>query len=119
MIKLLEKIDVGIDVVEIKKFKEKPYEKNSSFYNKIFNQNEIKYCLKFIDPYKHFAAKFAVKEALKKSIQESIEFLDIMTDHNNHKPIVNFKGNKKYVFKTSLSHEKNIAVAIVISEIRE
>jgi len=116
---LLEKIDVGIDVVEIKKFKEKIYESNISFYKKIFNQNEIKYCLKFKEPYKHFAAKFAIKEALKKSIQESIELLDIMTDHNDHKPIVDFKENKKYVFKISLSHEKNIAVAIVISEIKE
>ena len=116
---MLEKIDVGIDVVEIKKFQEKAFEKNISFYEKIFNKNEIEYCLKFKDSYKHFAAKFAVKEALKKSIQESIEFLDIITDHNDHKPIVDFKENEKYVFKTSLSHEKNIAVAIVISEIRE
>jgi len=116
---LLEKIDVGIDVVEIKRFQEKSFEKNISFYEKIFNKNEIEYCLKFKDSYKYFAAKFAIKEALKKSIQESIELLDIMTDHNDHKPIVDFKENKKYVFKISLSHEKNIAVAIVISEIKE
>ncbi len=119
MIKLLEKIDVGIDVVEIKKFQEKAFEKNVSFYEKIFNKNEIEYCLKFKDSYKHFAAKFAVKEALKKAIKEPVEFLDIITDHNNHKPIVNFKGNKKYFLKTSLTHENNVAVAIVISEIKE
>ncbi len=38
---MLEKIDVGIDVVEIKKFQEKAFEKNVSFYEKIFNKNEI------------------------------------------------------------------------------
>ena len=116
---MLEKIDIGIDVVEIKKFQEKAFEKNVSFYEKIFNKNEIEYCLKFKDSYKHFAAKFAVKEALKKAIKEPVEFLDIITDHNGNMPIVNFKGNKKYVFKISLSHENNIAVAIVISEIKE
>ena len=116
---MLEKISVGIDVVEIKKFQEKVFKNNISFYEKLFNKNEIEYCLKFKDSYKHFAAKFAVKEALKKTIEESVEFLDIITDHDNNNPIVYLKRNKKYFFKTSLSHENSVAVAVVISEIIE
>ena len=37
---------------------------------KNFSDNEIKYCLKFNEPYKHFAGKFAIKEATMKSIEE-------------------------------------------------
>ena len=113
---MLEKIDVGIDVVEIKKFKEKIYESNISFYKKIFNQNEIKYCLKFKDSYRHFAGKFAIKEATKKSISKKISFLQIETSHIQNKPIVQIKNDSNYLFLVSLSHEKTIAVAVVLSE---
>ena len=39
-------IGVGIDLVEIKRFKELPYSTNQSFYTKIFSKDEINYCLK-------------------------------------------------------------------------
>ena len=47
-----------------------------------------------------------------------ISFLDIETFHSNSKPQIRLKGkiNKKYAFRASLSHEKNFAIAVVISE---
>ena len=67
---MIEKIDVGIDIINVSRFRNMPFEKKSSFYKKIFHENEINYCLKFKDPYTHFAGKFAVKEALIKSIDK-------------------------------------------------
>ena len=45
-----KKFGVGIDMVEIKRFEDKAYQKNKKFYEKIFVQSEINYCLKFKNP---------------------------------------------------------------------
>ncbi len=39
--------NIGIDIINIEKFKKKEYVKNKKFYEKIFTSSEIKYCLKF------------------------------------------------------------------------
>ena len=56
---------IGIDIVLIDKFSKMPYIENKEFYSKIFTDKEIEYCMKFNDPYPHFAGKFALKEASK------------------------------------------------------
>jgi holo-[acyl-carrier protein] synthase len=68
---------IGVDLVDVNKFKNKIYSENSSFYNKLFLPSEIKYCLKFKNPDQHFAGKFAVKESIKKSISTKIKFHEI------------------------------------------
>jgi len=113
---MLENIGVGIDIVDVHRFKKKHFNNNKSFYKKIFLESEIKYCIKFKSPYQHFAGKFAIKEALKKSIKENIDFLEIETNHLNKKPIVKLLKYKKYNFIISMGHENNVAIAIVISE---
>jgi len=114
---MLENIGIGIDIVEINRFKELDFSKNHSFYEKNFLKSEIEYCLKYEDCYRHFAAKFAVKEAVKKSIKENISLIDIKTNHIEIKPVVTIPKKEKYQFLVSLSHEKNYAIAVVISEI--
>jgi len=115
---MIEKMGIGIDIVTIDQFTKIPYTKKPAFYEKIFLPLEIQYCLKFKNPYQHFAGKFAIKEAVKKSINEQISMLSIITSHINSKPkvlLVN-KIRRKYRFLVSVSHEKNFAVAVVISE---
>ena len=114
---MIESSGVGIDIVEVDRFKKKKYEKNKIFYKKIFLDSEIKYCLKFKSPYEHFAGKFALKESVIKSIHDKISFLDIQTSNSKHGPIVRLVGekSKKYTFSCSISHEKKFAVAVVIS----
>jgi len=109
---------IGVDLVDVNKFKKKLYSENSSFYNKLFLPNEIKYCLKFKNPDQHFAGKFAVKESVKKSISTKIKFHEIETFHKNSKLMVSLKGeyNKKFTIIASISHEKDLAVAFVIAE---
>jgi len=67
--KMMEIFNIGIDIVNIERFKKKEYAKNKKFYQKIFTNSEIKYCLGFKNSSKHFAGKFAIKEAVKKSIK--------------------------------------------------
>ena len=110
--------NIGIDIVNVNRFKKKPLKNNQNFYKKIFSDAEINYCKKFSSPYEHFAGKFAIKEALIKSINEKISLHEIKTSHKNSKPIVKIKNSldKKYRFIISMSHEKDVAVAVVISE---
>jgi len=108
-------MNVGIDLVKISRFKELQYTENESFYKKNFSDNEIKYCLKFNEPYKHFAGKFAIKEAVIKSIGKKIELSDIITFYNNEKPCVKII-KENFNFKVSISHEGDYAIAIAISE---
>ena len=115
---MIEKLGVGIDITDITHFKIIPYQKKPGFYQSIFQSSEIDYCLKFQDSSSHFAGKFALKEAVKKSINDDIYISKIETFHVNSKPMIKLLDSaKKYVFRTSISHEGNYAIAIVISEL--
>ena len=115
---MIEKLGVGIDIVDITDFKKNPYQEKPGFYQLIFQSSEIDYCLKFQDSSSHFAGKFALKEAVKKSINDDIYISKIETFHVNSKPMIKLLDSaKKYVFRASISHEGNYAIAIVISEL--
>jgi len=115
---MIEKLGIGIDITHILDFKNNTYREKPGLYKNIFQPSEINYCLKYKDPNPHFAGKFALKEAVKKSINEKIHILKIETLHEQSKPIINLIDfKKKYIFRTSISHEKGYAIAIAISEL--
>ena len=111
----MEISNVGIDIVDIERFRKKEYNKNKIFYEKIFSESEIQYCLSFKNNSEHFAGKFAIKEAVKKSIKENISFKEILTNHKKSKPQVILKKKLNYRFLVSVSHEKDYAIAMVIA----
>ena len=115
---MLNKFGLGIDLIKIGKFENKPYLSNKNFYKKIFFDSEIKYCLKYKNHAPHFSGKFAVKEALIKAIKEKISLREIKVYYKNSKPMVKVKSSldKKYNFIISVSHENDFAIAVVISE---
>lgn len=103
---------IGIDIVEVRRFREKIYASNISFYKKIFLDEEIKYCLKFKDPFPHFAGKFAAKEAIIKTINKKIKLnqIKIKNKKNRLEVWINNEIDEKILI--SISHETNYAVAI-------
>ena len=113
---MLDKLGIGIDIVEIKRFSNKPYDANINFYKKIFHASEIIYCLNHENPAQYFAGKFAIKESVIKSISKNIDFLDILIDYSNSKPNVALINDSSYSFLVSLTHEELYAVSVVISE---
>ncbi len=113
---MLEKIGIGIDIIDTIRFKEKPFETNEGFYKKIFHDSEIRYCLEHANSSQSFAAKFAIKESVIKSINKQINFLDIITEHLDSKPTVTLLNDNSYNFLVSVSHEKLYAIAVVVSE---
>jgi holo-[acyl-carrier protein] synthase len=112
---MMEISNIGIDIINIERFKKKEYAKNKKFYQKIFSKSEIEYCLEFKNSSEHFAGKFAIKEAVRKSIKEKIPFNKILTTHKNSKPRIILKTKLNYEFLVSVSHETNMALAIVIA----
>ena len=115
---MIEKFGIGIDIVDVTAFEKIPYYSKRGFYKKIFLPSEVKYCLKYKNPYERFAGKFAIKEAVKKSMNENISPLKILVSHSNLKPKVDLLGKIKtnYVFIASISHDKKLAVGVVIAE---
>ena len=114
---MFEYYGIGIDIIDIKRFRKIPYAKNKRFYQRNFQQSEIDYCLKYRQPAQHFAGKFAIKESIIKAISEKIAMIDIEVSHVNSKPTIRLPDNyQEYSFLVSLSHEKDFAVAVVISK---
>lgn len=112
----MKNLGMGIDIVDMKRFKKIPYKSNKSFYKKIFSKSEIKYCLNHKNASQHFAGKFAIKEAVKKSIPIKVQMIDILTSHKASKPHIKLQKKLPYDFLVSLSHDSNVAVAVVISQ---
>ena len=113
---MIESISVGVDIVNIDRFRKFDYKKNPRFFERIFTKPEIKYCLKFKNSAEHFAGKFTIKECVRKCLGKNVKFLDIITEHQNSKPIVSIKTKPNYIFQVSVSHEKNFAISLVLCE---
>ena len=113
----LENFGVGIDIIDIERIRKKKIEKNKNFYNNMFFKSEIDYCLKFKDPYPHFAGKFGIKESVIKSVVDKTTFKNILSSNSKNQPTVELVGSlsKKYSFLASITHEREYAVAVVIS----
>lgn len=106
-------LNVGIDLFEIERLRSKPFEKNKSLYAKIFHTDEIDYCLRFSDPYPHFAGIFAAKEAIIKCYPEKIFFNNIVIDRKNNKiPLAKILDNKNSQISISISHTSKLVTAI-------
>ena len=114
---MIEKFSIGIDIVNVDRFSSKLYSKNKEFYSKIFTNDEINYCIKFKDPYTHFAGKFALKEAVIKATNKKISLLDIETFHKNNIPQVKLKNEINYSSISSITHENTVAVAVFLIEL--
>jgi len=100
---------IGIDIVDIKRFKTK----NKSFFNKIFSKKEISETNKF-NLHQKLAGKWAAKEAAYKAgILYSNKEIEILTE--NFKPLIYIKGKKSNAM-LSISHEKDYATAIVFQK---
>lgn len=120
------KITCGTDIIEIDRVKECLETMGDKFYNRVYTENEIKYCeSKNMQKYQHYAARFAAKEAVFKAISEclndkySICWKDIeITNNKQGKPIVNLIGTQFKLIESidlSISHCKKYATANVVA----
>ena len=119
------KIKCGTDIVEIERIKDSIEKLGDKFINKIFTDEEIRYCeSKGKQKYQHYAARFAVKEAAFKAVSELLDdkyslcWKDYETlNDKNGRPSINILGiNTKHIesIDVSISHCKQYATANVV-----
>ena len=119
------KINTGIDIIEIERVKSSIENTNGKFCDRVYTENEIKYCeSKKNQKYQHYAARFAAKEAVFKAISSKlnskyeIEWKDIeITNDKEGKPnvkIFNSVMDEVEDIEVSISHCKEYAVANVV-----
>ena len=107
---------IGVDIENISRFRETPFESNELFYRKIFTDEEIFYCLIKSDPYPHFAARFSAKEAFVKALKinngsKMIDYKSVKIIKEGSQPFIEFKNSRYLV---SLSHDEDKSIAFVV-----
>jgi len=121
-------MNCGTDIIEIGRIKDAIEKNGDIFLNKIYTENEIKYCEKHnAAKYQHYAARFAAKEAVAKFLGTGFigEFdwkeIEILNNEFG-KPEVILKGRALDFFKSlkykeiaiSMSHCKEYATSMVV-----
>jgi len=118
---------IGVDQVDLNRVRKLLDKSRTKFEKRCFTESEIIYANRFADPSKRLGARFAGKEAVMKSLGKGwrqVNWRDIEITGGG-KPEVILHGKAKDLASKSkiknvhisLSHEKNAAIAFVISEV--
>lgn len=112
-------MEIGVDIVKVEKMRK--VISNKKVLNRIFDEEEIKYCLQKRDPAISFAARFAAKESVFKLLNNKITGLSfkdiIIRPDKNNKPNVYLPERFKNInekLSISLSHTNDTAIAVAI-----
>lgn len=122
-------LKTGIDIIEVSRVQENIEKFGDRFLNRIFTEEEIKYCeSKNLQKFQSYAGRFAAKEATFKAIsgilgnKYEIKWKDIeILNDENGRPFIKWNGNMKNLFKKgteidiSISHVQETAVASVVA----
>lgn len=118
-------VKCGTDIIEIDRIKKDISKFGDKFLNRIYTENEIKYCEnKGMEKYQSYAARFAAKEAIFKAISEklesnySIEWKNMeILNCKNGRPQVIIHNQEQLKIKSldiSLSHCRDYAISTVV-----
>ncbi len=119
---------IGIDSVDVKRFREAVEQWGERFVKKIFTEKEIKYAQTKVDRYIHMAGKFAAKEAVKKALPDGAEIglawteIEILNSDdgkpyaslNGHAAVLGERSGLEQVL-VSISHTRKVAVSNAIA----
>lgn len=112
-------LKIGVDIEDIERFRGKSQE----FLDRIFTENEQKYCKSFRQPQSRFCARFCAKEAVVKALSgfgvKDVRYREIEVFHDeNGCPCIKILKElpKNFTVNLSISHEKSKAIAFVTIE---
>lgn len=127
------KIALGTDICEVERIKKAYLRFSDKFLNKIFTENEIKYCeSRGQRKYQSFAARYSAKEAVSKALgiginglgwSKGIDFKDVeVIRASNGSLSLSLTNNALMIqqhleinqWNISISHSNNNAIATVI-----
>ncbi|MEJ5263274.1 MAG: holo-ACP synthase [Ignavibacterium sp.] len=118
-------IGIGIDIIEIERIKKSIDRFGDHFINKIFTENEIKYCSSKYNKYQHYAARFAAKEAVYKALASSWQpiaswkSMEIINEQSGIPKLITFGKLREFLsddkeIKISISHSDNYVTCVAI-----
>ena len=116
---MYNKIEFGIDIVDISRIQKLIDTFGSRFLSRIFSQREVAEAKQKGHFTQSLSGKFAAKEAFIKTCSTdeipciSFSDIEILSDKNG-KPSCFFQGSKKENLSLSISHEQTYAVAGII-----
>lgn len=112
---------VGVDIEDVERFSKLRRIRDKLFLQKIFTARELDYCFSKNNPAPHLAARFCAKEAVVKALNSlgksnmpysGIEIMKL----SRGVPYVRFlRENNGLRVEISLSHTKNIALALALA----
>ena len=124
-------VGIGIDAVEISRFKKAIDQRGEGFLSKVFTRQELEYAENKKAAYMHMAGKFAAKEAVKKALPDGAEIglawadIEILNGEDG-KPYSLLHGQAKKIMEkfnlsrvlVSISHTRDLATsnAVVVSD---
>lgn len=116
-----EKIGIGTDIEEIRRFENFQEKQFRAFLEKNYTKPELDYCMSKEAPAPHLAARFAGKEAVIKalySLNITHFFYPAIEIINNESGVpyvrINSNENENLRIKLSLSHSSSMALAFCI-----
>lgn len=118
---MIQVVGIGIDIVDINRFKKLKLIKKSKFLNRIFTKRELDYCFSRKNIAPSLATKYAGKEAVIKAFSSTdkinLDYREIeIINKPSGGPKVNLNGKqqKKYQILISLSNEVERAVGVAV-----
>ncbi|MDR3144057.1 MAG: holo-ACP synthase [Puniceicoccales bacterium] len=120
-------VALGTDIVETARIEHLVRRFGDVFLRKIFNGDEIAYCMKMANPAMGFAARFATKEAFSKAmgtgIGRHIGWKDVSVGKKSsgepfialsERAAATLKARGYSAAKVSIAHTKTLAHAVVV-----
>ena len=113
-------IGIGTDIELIRRFESYAIGDSDTFLKKIFTDEELKYCFAKDNPAPHMAARFVGKEAVIKALYgidiKDVFYKDIeILNTSSGVPYVLLNSYGNIIFKISLSHTNENAIAFVMA----
>ena len=106
---------IGIDMVEISRFKKATKRWKNTFLKRVFTDQEIEYSMQKRFPYQHLAARFAAKEAVMKAFGDTVitfKEIEIVNDRFG-KPTCKLRKKKDNIH-LSITHTDKYAIATAV-----
>lgn len=121
-------LGVGTDIVRVERIR-RLLEKYPHFVDKVFTEDEIRYCSERSFPEQAYAVRFAAKEAVMKALgtgwsgKTNWQDIEVIRDVSGKPDIALYNSTKELMqelrvtgIHCSLSHERDFAVAFVVLE---
>ena len=106
---------VGVDLIEVRRFRAFARNKKHAFLNKVFTKKELAYCFQYQDPAPHLAGFFAAKESASKALGVARHpFIELEVRHRSDGAPEIWHLGKRKTLQVSISHTKTLATAIAI-----